>query len=91
MTVKKLLTWKAIFLLVLFLLGILIGFSINRTRMQLIQNDKGNNIVIDDITECCSFMGVDGNLKTCKAISTYGCDECETFCEGRKGLKEENS
>ncbi len=88
MVMKKLLTWKAIFLLVLFMFGILIGFNVNKTRMELIQSDQTDNLILEDMKECCSFMGSDNNLKSCKVISSHTCGECELFCKSReeKGL-----
>ena len=83
MAMKKMVFWKAVFLLVLFIIGIMIGSSVNKTKMQLIQGDQNNELVLDNLKECCMFIGADGNKKVCKALSTYTCDQCNDFCDSR--------
>ena len=69
MKTTKLRLWKLFFLLFLFIIGIMIGINMNKTKMDLIQNDKDNNLVLDNMQECCSFIGTDSNLSFCEARS----------------------
>tara|TARA_Y100000034_G_scaffold21311_2_gene24542 strand:+ start:2826 stop:3080 length:255 start_codon:yes stop_codon:yes gene_type:complete len=75
--------WKAVFLLMLFILGIMLGINLNKTKMELIQQDKDNTLTLENMKECCTFTDLEGATKVCKSLSNYGCDECYEFCDGR--------